>query len=124
MAENSQFVVCWLDRSYGEEGAHLSLKERFRSVSNRIGEWHYFDCGDPFQEFINTHPNLRLIVIMSGSFSKNYLTPITDRTSLHSVYILCEHIDRYRHLEREEQKVQGVFNHPDDLYDKLKRDFA
>ncbi|CAF2365218.1 unnamed protein product [Rotaria sp. Silwood2] len=127
MASSPPLVACWLDQSIGEAGAHLTLKERFESVSNRIVKWHYFDSTDQFNEFIDGNPNVKLVAIMCGHLAKCLVPLVSDRDALHSVYIFCGNKEKYKSKFSDEKKVKGIFNSEDDLYRQiqidLKREF-
>ncbi len=122
MSSRAPLVACWLDQSIGEAGTHLDLKRRFESVSNRITQWHYFDSGDRFNEFLDANPNVKLVAIMSGGFAKRLVTPVSDREALHSVYVFCANKEKYKSLPADEKKIKGVFNSEDDLYRQIHYD--
>jgi hypothetical protein len=122
MSSQTPLVACWLDQSIGVAGAHLDLKRRFEGISNRIVRWNYFDCGDQFNEFIDANPNVKLVAIMSGSFAKRLVSPVSDRDALHSVYVLCGNKAKYQSLTSDEPKVKGVFDSEDELFRKMRSD--
>lgn len=122
MAAPLPLIVCWLDKAIGEDGAYLPLKQQFQSVSNRITEWKYFDCTDTFIEFVDSHPNTHIVVIMSGSFAKQVVSPISDRNTLHSVYVFCGNRQKYQYLTSNEPKIRAVFDSEDALRLRLRDD--
>ncbi|CAF1931094.1 unnamed protein product [Rotaria magnacalcarata] len=122
MSAVSPLVACWLDSNIGVTDAYPELKQRFSGVSERIEKWYYFDSGDEFNRFIDENPNITLVTIMSGHLAKTLVTAVSDRTSLHSVYIFCGNTEKYQSLLLNEHKVKGVFNFEDDLYRKMYSD--
>jgi hypothetical protein len=122
MSSRGPLHACWLDQSIGEANAHLPLKRRFEGISNNIVQWHYFDCGDRFTEFIDNNPNIKLVAIMSGSFAKRLVTPVADRDALHSVYVFCGNTGKYTSLPTDEQKIRAVFDSEDRLFERMKND--
>ena len=122
MSKPTRLVGCWLDQSIGEAGTHLPLKKRFESVSNRITKWHYFSGGDDFKAFLDSNPNIRLVAIMSGAFAKQQVCPVSNRDSLHSVYVLCGNLGKYGTLLADEEKIKGIFNDENLLFERMQKD--
>ncbi|UJR25272.1 hypothetical protein I4U23_006624 [Adineta vaga] len=115
-------VGCWVDRSIGEAGAYLQLKQKFEGALGRIVKWHYFDTGDTFKKFLTDNPNMKLVTIMSGNFARQYITPVSHMPALHSVYVYCGDKTRYQSIKNDEPKVKGVFDMEDDLLQQIKVD--
>lgn len=122
MSSHPPLVACWLDQSIGETGTNLQLKARFEGISRRITKWYYFDSGEKFTQFMDENPNIKLIVIMSGHLAKTLVTSVSDRQSLHSVYIFCGNTTKYQSLLSDENKVKAVFNNDDALYHRMQVD--
>ncbi|CAF0811931.1 unnamed protein product [Rotaria sp. Silwood1] len=122
MSSSPPLVACWLDQNIGEANTHLALKKRFESISNRIVKWHYFESTDQFNEFINGNPNVKLVAIMSGHLARCLVSLVSDRDTLHSVYIFCGNKEKYKSKFIDEKKVKGIFDTEDDLYRQMQID--
>jgi len=122
MSSRPPLVACWVDQSIGEANTHLALKTKFEGVSNRITRWYYFDSSDQFNEFINGNPNVKVVAIMSGRLAKCFVTPISDRDALHSVYVFCGNKQKYQSLPLDEPKIKGVYDSEDELFRQMHSD--
>ena len=122
MANQAPLVLMWVDKGIGEANTNLKLKERFKTVHPRINEWIYYDCGDDFTKYVTNNPNVKIVAIMSGSFAKRLVTPISHQESLHSVYVFCGTRANHQKLLEDETKIKGVYDDEDDLYRRLQTD--
>lgn len=122
MSISRPLVVCWLAQDIGEAGAHLKLKATMKGISNRIAQWHYFDSGDAFTQFVDANPNVNIVAIMSGRFARQKVAEMSDRNALHSVYVFCGNKANYQQLLADEPKIKGLIDTEDELFDRMRRD--
>ena len=117
-------IVTWVDPGIGEAGMHKYTKDRFENLSQLISQWLYFDNPDTFTRYVEDNSNIRLISVMSGGMSRLLVPKLSHHAILESVYVFCADIDLARQALANENKVKGIFNIEDDLYDQMADDLA
>lgn len=122
MANQSPLILMWVDKGIGEANTNLALKERFRNVHPRISQWIYYDNGDEFTKYVTTNPNGKIVAIMSGSFAKRLVSPVSHQECLHSVYVFCGTRANHERLVQEEEKIIAVYDDENELFRRLKAD--
>ena len=126
-SESSQrppIVAAWVDQGIGEAGMHNYIKGRFGTLSSFISQWLFFDCSDNFTSYLENNPNVRLISVMSGGMSRLLIPQLSHHNTFHSAYVFCVDTERAQKAMDGEEKVKGIFNIEDDLYEQMADDLA
>ncbi|CAM4770466.1 unnamed protein product [Rotaria magnacalcarata] len=116
--------VSWLDSEIGEAGKHQAIKSDCKNISKLISKWHFFNCCDQLNNYIENHPDVKLISIMSGRFARQILPLLSPRENFHSAYVLTIDIKKNKEALGVESKLKGVFNVEDELFGQLRNDLS
>jgi hypothetical protein len=122
--QRPSIIAAWVDQGIGEVGMHKYIKERFETLSPFITQWLYFDSPDNFTSYIENHPHIRLISVMSGGMSRLLIPKHSHHIPFHSAYVFCADMERARQSMADEIKVKGIFNIEDDLYEQMADDLS
>jgi len=103
-------TVIWLD----EHSQDLSSKMRLRCIINFLK---IFTDLDHCLQYIQSIPNERIFVIVSGQLSSSLIPLIQDSPQILHIYIFCQHSEKYSAL-----KSSGIFTNQELLYNQLSKD--
>ena len=116
--------LCLLDGPMAAQGQNKPFKARLRKISPLISRCHFFDSGDQLQSYLNDNPDKKLITIMSGSFARQMLALVSEKTGLHGVYVFTPDIERNTTALGSDPKLRGIFNTEETVLEQLEKDLV
>ncbi|CAF2610953.1 unnamed protein product [Rotaria sp. Silwood2] len=105
-----QYNIIWLDANSSD------AKSSFRN--KRIDAQTFTDV-DHCIEYIRSHSNESIYLIVSGSLAKEIVPEIYEFSNLVQIFLFCGSISGYAEWAMDYRDKIMIFNHGDDLLERL-----
>ncbi|CAF2940792.1 unnamed protein product [Rotaria sp. Silwood2] len=105
-----QYHIIWLDANSSDP------KSSFR---NKLVDGQTFTDVDRCLEYIRSHSNESIYLIVSGSFAKEIVPEIYEFSNLVQIFLFCGSISSYAEWAMDYRNKVMIFDHGDDLLERL-----
>jgi len=114
------FIVIWLDGTISElnEDTQNSIKQ-LRRIVNLV---YTFTNTSTCLDYIINNRNESLFLIISGSFGREFVPLIEDKTQIDSIYIFCKNKIKHEPWATNHRKIKGIFSNIERICNRLKSD--
>jgi hypothetical protein len=109
----AKYNILWLDTNSSDP------KSTFRA---KLGEVEAFTDVDKCIEYIKTHLNEPIYLIVSGSFAKEAVPEIYESSNLVQIFLFCGSVATYCEWGMDYCDKMMIFDHGDDLLERLWND--
>ena len=105
-----EFTIIWLDVNSSDPQSSFRLK---------VSEMQAFTNPNECIEYIQSHPNELIYLIISGSFAKTTIPQIYDCENLIQIYLFCGTVAAYSEWGVDYCEKMFMFEHEDDVLLRL-----
>ena len=109
-----EFTILWLDVNSSD------VQSSFRQ---KLGEVQTFINPNDCIEYIQSHSNELIYLIISGSLAKITVPQIYDHANLLQIFLFCGTVAAYTEWGLDYSEKLFIFEHEDDLLARLWKDF-
>jgi hypothetical protein len=106
-------TIIWLDINASDPKSTFRIKlgdaETFTNVNDCI-------------QYIQSHPNEPIYLIVSGTFAKEVIPEIYDSSNLVQIFLFCGSVGSYSEWAMDYCEKLMIFDHGDDLLERLWND--
>ncbi|CAF1553623.1 unnamed protein product [Didymodactylos carnosus] len=119
-----RIIATWFDDQIGKSETHQATKNKFATLSRLITEWKFFDTYDAFDDDLDKNINTKVLLITSGGLGRHVVPAKHHLPQIYRIYIFCHDVESNRQWSNEYNKVSGVFNIEDLVYERMADDLA
>ncbi len=105
-----EFTIVWLDANSSDPQSGFRLK---------LGEMVAFTNPNECIEYVESHPNELIYLVISGSFAKETIPQIYDCANLIQIYLFCGTVSAYSQWGADYCEKMYMFEHEDDVLVRL-----
>jgi hypothetical protein len=105
-----EFTIIWLDSNSLDPMSSFRLK---------LGDAQTFTDANNCIQFIQSHPNQLIYLIISGSFAKETIPQIYDYSNLIQIFLFCGSVAAYSEWGIDYCEKMSMYEHEDDLLERL-----
>lgn len=111
----TKFTVVWLDST---------ASDNQNSFGSKLGDAQLFTNVDECANYILSHPNEPIYLIVSGSFAQAIVPKVYDGSNLIHVFVYCGSVITYAEWALDYCEKLLIFDHGDDLLERLWNEIA
>ncbi|CAF1566952.1 unnamed protein product [Rotaria sp. Silwood1] len=108
-----QHRIIWLD---------ANSSDPMSSFHAKLGDAQTFTNVDACVQYIQTHPNECIYLIISGSFAKEVVPQIYESSNLVQIFLFCGSVSAYSEWGMDYCDKMMIFDHGDDVLERLWND--
>ncbi|CAF3743576.1 unnamed protein product [Rotaria sp. Silwood1] len=105
-----QFRILWLDANSSDPMSSFRIK---------LGDAETFTDINGCIQYIQSHPDQSIYLIISGSFAKDIVPKIYDSSNVIQIFLFCGSVKAYAEWGLDYCDKMMIFDHGDDLLERL-----
>ncbi|CAF1124261.1 unnamed protein product [Rotaria sordida] len=109
----AQFKILWLD---------ANSSDPMNSFRSKLGDAQTFTDVNDCIQYVQSHPNEPIYLIVSGSFAKEIVSEIYESSNLEQIFLFCGSVSTYVEWAMDYRDKIMIFDHGDDLLERLWND--
>ncbi|CAF1394034.1 unnamed protein product [Rotaria sp. Silwood1] len=108
-----QYNILWLD---------ANASDPMSSFRTKLGDAQTFTDVTSCIQYVQSHPNEPIYLIVSGSFAKEAVPKIYESSNIVQIFLFCGSVSAYAEWGMDYCDKMMIFDHGDDLLERLWND--
>ncbi|CAF3261609.1 unnamed protein product [Rotaria sp. Silwood2] len=108
-----QYQILWLD---------VNSSDPMSSFRTKLGDVQTFTDVNSCIQYVQSHPNEPIYLIVSGSLAKEVVPEIYESSNILQIFLFCGSVSAYAEWAMDYCDKMMIFDHGDDLLERLWND--